>query len=246
MRILGIIPSRFASTRFHAKPLVDINGKSMIQRVYEQAKKSESLTDVLVATDHAEIFNHVKAFGGNACMTSESHLSGTDRCFEALTLQGEKFDYAINIQGDEPFIRPDQIDLLATKLDGKTEIATLVKAIENKEELFNPSEAKVVFNCYWEALYFSRSPIPYIRKADEPEWMTQFKYYKHVGMYAYRTDILERLTKLPVSSLEKAESLEQLRWLENGFTIAIVETLIDSFGIDTPSDLEKAIALLKN
>lgn len=246
MRILGIIPSRFASTRFHAKPLVDINGKSMIQRVYEQAKKSEALTSVLVATDHAEIFNHVKAFGGDACMTSESHLSGTDRCFEALALQGEKFDYAINIQGDEPFIRPDQIDLLATKLDGKTEIATLVKAIEKKEELFNPSEVKVVFNCYWEALYFSRSSIPYIRKADEAEWMTQFKYYKHVGMYAYRTDILERLTKLPVSSLEKAESLEQLRWLENGFTIAIVETLIDSFGIDTPSDLEKAIELLKD
>ncbi len=245
MKILGIIPSRYASSRFHGKPLVDMNGKSMIQRVYEQAKNAEALDNVVVATDHMEIFNHVKAFGGDVCMTKEDHASGTDRCCEALALQSEKFDYAINIQGDEPFIKPDQIDSLAATLDGKTEIATLVKGIEKKEELFNPSEVKVVFNCYREALYFSRSPIPFIRKAEEAEWLTQYKFFKHVGMYGYRSDILEKLTKLPVSSLEKAESLEQLRWLENGFTITLVETWTDSFGIDTPEDLKKAIELLK-
>ena len=244
MKILGLIPSRYASTRFHAKPLVDIKGKSMIQRVYEQAQKSGSLNKVIVATDHKEIFNHVKNFGGDACMTKESHISGTDRCYEALALQLEKFDYVINVQGDEPFIQPDQIDLLAAKLDGKTEIATLVKSLEKNEELFNPNLVKVVFNKKMEALYFSRSPIPHIRNTVETEWLIKHKFYKHIGMYAYRTDILELLTKLPASALEKAESLEQLRWLENGFKISIVETLTETIGIDTPDDLQKAIEQL--
>jgi len=244
MRILGLIPSRYASTRFHAKPLVDIKGKSMIQRVYEQAQKSNALDKVVVATDHKEIFNHVKKFGGEVCMTKESHISGTDRCFEALTLLPEKFDYVINVQGDEPFIQPDQIDLLATKLDGKTEIATLIKCLEKKEELFNPNLVKVVFNQKMEALYFSRSPIPHIRNTIESDWLSKHKFYKHIGMYAYRTDILEQLTKLPVSALEKAESLEQLRWLENEFKISIAETLTETIGIDTPDDLQKAIEYL--
>jgi len=244
MKILGIIPSRYASTRFHAKPLVDINGKSMVQRVYEQAGKASLLDDVVVATDHAEILEHVKAFGGKVCLTRGDHASGTDRCFEALTLQGEKFDYLINIQGDEPFIQPAQIDLLASKLDGKTEIATLVKNIENLDDLMNPNLVKVVFNQYHEALYFSRSPIPYLRNVPQEEWIGHFKFYKHLGMYGYRADILEKITGLPISSLEKAESLEQLRWLENGYTIGIAETTTETFGIDTPDDLQKAIRSL--
>lgn len=245
MKILGLIPSRYASTRFHAKPLVDISGKSMIQRVYEQVQKSKSVEKVVVATDHREIFDHVVNFGGEVCMTSETHVSGTDRCFEALSLQGEKFDYVINVQGDEPFIQPDQIDLLASKLDGQTEIATLVKSLQTKEELFNHNLVKVVFNQKMEALYFSRSPIPHIRNTPETDWVGKHRFYKHIGMYAYRSDILSKLTTLPVSSLEKAESLEQLRWLENGFRIAIAETLTETIGIDTPEDLQKAIAYLK-
>jgi len=246
MKILGLIPSRYGSTRFHAKPLVDIQGKSMIQRVYDQVKKSKTINTVVVATDHMEIFDHVRSFGGEVCMTNENHVSGTDRCFEALSLQAENYDYVINVQGDEPFIQPDQIDLLTSKLDGQTEIATLTKALQSREELFNSNLVKVVFNKKMDALYFSRSPIPHIRNVPETEWLTKHTFYKHIGMYAYRTDILEKLTTLPVSSLEKAESLEQLRWLENGFKISIAETLTETIGIDTPADLQKAIEFLKN
>jgi 3-deoxy-manno-octulosonate cytidylyltransferase (CMP-KDO synthetase) len=241
MKIIGLIPSRYASTRFHAKPLVDIKGKSMIQRVYEQVSKAQSVSKVVVATDHREIFDHVLAFGGDVCMTRESHVSGTDRCYEALKQQTEKFDYVINIQGDEPFIQPAQIDLLASKLNGVTEIATLVKALTTKEELFNPNLVKAVVSKNHEALYFSRSAIPHIRNTPDEAWLSKHTFYKHIGMYGYRSDILEQLTKLPVSSLEKAESLEQLRWLENGFKISIAETMTETFGIDTPDDLEKAI-----
>lgn len=242
--ILGVIPARYASTRFPAKPLVDIAGKTMIQRVYEQVKKSSLVNEVLVATDHDEIYKKVKSFGGNVCMTREDHVSGTDRCFEALSLQQNKFDYVINIQGDEPFIQPDQIDLLAGLLDGKTEIATLVKKIELQDQLFNPNVVKVVFAKTGEALYFSRSTIPHLRNIAEENWLQQYSFYKHIGMYAYRTDILQQLTGLSVSSLEKAESLEQLRWLENGFKIKVAETYIETIGIDTPEDLQKAIANL--
>jgi 3-deoxy-manno-octulosonate cytidylyltransferase (CMP-KDO synthetase) len=243
--ILGIIPARYASTRFPAKPLIDIAGKSMIQRVYEQVKKSTKVTAVVVATDHAEIFAHVKKFGGNVCMTKESHVSGTDRCFEALSLQKEAFDYVINIQGDEPFIQPEQIDLLANLLNGKTEIATLIKRIADQEQLFNANVVKAVVAENRTALYFSRCPIPHIRNKKESEWLNDNTFYKHIGMYAYRSDILKQLTELPVSTLEKAESLEQLRWLENGFKIAVAETQTETVGIDTPDDLTKAIAYLK-
>lgn len=243
--IIGLIPARYASTRFPAKPLVDIGGKSMIQRVYEQAKKSTFLSKVVVATDHQEIFNHVKSFGGEVCMTREDHISGTDRCYEALSLQPEKFDYVINIQGDEPFIQPDQINLLADKLDGKTEIATLVKALDQTEQLFNSNLVKAVIGKSNEALYFSRSPIPYLRNVKESDWIRYHTFYKHIGMYAYRSDVLAQLTKLSPSILEQAESLEQLRWLENGFKILVVETKTESLGIDTPEDLEKAKAFLK-
>lgn len=245
MKIIGIIPSRYASTRFPAKSLAVIKGKSMIQRVYEQARQSSALNDVIVATDHKEIFDHVKKFGGAVTMTKSDHVSGTDRCHEALTHQRTKYDYAINIQGDEPFIQPEQIDLLAGRLDGATEIATLVKSVESTEQLFNPNVVKVVCNDIMQALYFSRSPIPHIRNTPEHEWLSKHKFYKHIGMYAYRTDVLERLHRLSVSSLEKAESLEQLRWLEHGFTISVVETTTETMGIDTPEDLEKAISALK-
>jgi 3-deoxy-manno-octulosonate cytidylyltransferase (CMP-KDO synthetase) len=244
MRILGVIPARYASTRFPAKPLVDINGKSMIRRVYEQASKSKCLNKVVVATDHEEIYRHVNAFAGEVCMTSPHHASGTDRCYEVLTKEKEKFDYVINIQGDEPFIAPAQIDLLASLLDGKTELATLIKKIGSVEQLLNPNLVKVVCSNNQEALYFSRSVIPYFRNMEQAEWVTHHTYYKHIGMYAYRADVLEQITKLEISSLEKTESLEQLRWLENGYHIKVKETNIETIGIDTPEDLEKAKAHL--
>lgn len=244
--ILGVIPARHASTRFPAKPLADLGGKSMIQRVYEQVKKSKLVTEAVVATDHSEIFNHVKKFGGHVCMTKENHASGTDRCYEALTLQQKEFKYVINIQGDEPFIQPEQIDLLAKLLDGKTEIATLVKKIEDHAQLFNPNVVKAVVSKDNTALYFSRSIIPHIRNTQENEWLPKHTFYKHIGMYAYRADTLKQLTSLPVSSLEKAESLEQLRWLENGFKISVAETKTETIGIDTPEDLEKALSYLKS
>lgn len=241
MSILGIIPARYASTRFPAKPLADMGGKSMIRRVYEQAKKSKSLSKVVVATDHEEIYNHVVDFGGDVCMTSTHHASGTDRCYEVLSKEHTSFDYVINIQGDEPFIAPEQIDLLASLLDGDTELATLIKKIDSVEQLFNPNLVKAVVNKNDEALYFSRSPIPYVRNMEQVEWVTHHHFYKHIGMYAYRNDVLEKITRLEISTLEKAESLEQLRWLENGYKIKVKETSIETMGIDTPEDLQNAL-----
>jgi 3-deoxy-manno-octulosonate cytidylyltransferase (CMP-KDO synthetase) len=241
MKILGVIPARYASTRFPGKPLADIAGKSMIERVYREVMKSTMLSRVLVATDHPAIFNHVKSFGGKVFMTSESHPSGTDRCFETLSSQEEKFDYVINIQGDEPFIAPEQIDLLAQLLDGKTELATLIKKIDREDELFNPNVVKVVKDDFDEAIYFSRSPIPHVRNTPQQEWLAHHSFFKHIGMYAYRHDILAKITKLEISSLERTESLEQLRWIENGYSIKVAETTLETMGIDTPEDLEKAI-----
>lgn len=239
MKILGIIPARYASSRFPAKPLADLGGQSMIKRVYQQAKKCEELSQVIVATDHPIIFDHVNDFGGMVCMTSDLHPSGTDRCYEVLSKQEAKYDYVINIQGDEPFIAPQQIELLASMLDGKTELATLIKRLESQEQLLNPNLVKVIFNKHHEALYFSRSPIPYWR-GKETDWVHQHHYYKHIGLYAYRTDILEKITQLKPSTLERAESLEQLRWLENGYKIKVAETSLETVGIDTPEDLEQA------
>jgi len=241
MKILGIIPARYASTRFPAKPLADLGGKSMIRRVFDQVKKSTSLSKVVVATDHEEIFHHVADFGGDVCMTSIHHPSGTDRCFEVLSKEKAAFDYVINIQGDEPFIAPSQIDLLASLLDGATELATLIKKIDSVEQLFNPNLVKVVVNNKGEAMYFSRSPIPYFRNLEQVEWVTQHTYYKHIGMYAYKTTVLEKITRLNISSLEKVESLEQLRWLQNGFAIKVKETQVETVGIDTPEDLKNAL-----
>lgn len=243
MDILGIIPARYASTRFPAKALAAIHGKSMIQRVFEQARQASSLTAVVVATDDVRIADHVQQFGGEVVMTSTHHQSGTDRCQEVVEQLGGTYPYVVNIQGDEPFIQPRQIDLLTSVLDGITELATLVKAITDPAVLLSPNSPKVVVSqtdgALREALYFSRQPIPYQRDRpnDVAAWLQYHTYWKHIGLYAYRTDILARITKLPPSSLEKAESLEQLRWLENGYRIRVVETDLDSYGIDTPEDL---------
>lgn len=242
MKILGIIPARFQSTRFPGKVLVDINGMSMVQRVYEQANKSTFLDKVIIATESEKVKKHVEQFGGDAVLTDDNHASGTDRCYEALTLQKENYDYVINIQGDEPFIAPTQIDDLAALLDGTVELATLIKKITTSSELFNYGEVKTVFNSNMEALYFSRQPIPYYRNEGEMEWLSHQDYYKHIGIYAYRADMLEKVSKLPVSTLEKAESLEQLRWIENGLKIKLAYTEHESVCIDTKEDLDKVLA----
>ena len=239
MNIIGIIPARYASTRFPAKALIDINGKTMIQRVVEQTRQAQSLSRVVVATDHETIADHVRSFGGDVVMTGPHHQSGTDRCFEGWQLLGGNSDYVINIQGDEPFILPQQIDLLASVLDGDVQLATLVKQIEDPLTLHNPNTPKVVLNVQGEALYFSRQAIPYLRGEPMESWLLQRPFYKHIGIYAYRTDVLKQITQLPPSSLEKAEALEQLRWLENGYPIRCVITELDSHGIDTPEDLER-------
>jgi 3-deoxy-manno-octulosonate cytidylyltransferase (CMP-KDO synthetase) len=244
VKIIGLIPARYASSRFPGKPLVELAGKSMIRWVYEAARKSKYLSEVVVATDHPEILEHVQTFG-QAVLTSPHHPSGTDRCFEALQNLKASFDYVINIQGDEPFIEAHQIDLLATRLDGSVEIATLIKKITSTDELFNPSEAKVVLDVNGNALLFSRSPIPHIRNKPEADWIQHHTFYKHVGLYAYRTDVLEKITRLNASCLETAESLEQLRWLENGFKIRTIETDRESFGIDTPADVPRALEIMK-
>jgi 3-deoxy-manno-octulosonate cytidylyltransferase (CMP-KDO synthetase) len=244
MKILGIIPARYASTRFPGKPLADLGGVSMIERVYKQAKSASSLSKIVVATEHTGIYDHVTAFGGNACMTSANHPSGTDRCFEALTKEKESFDYVINIQGDEPFIEPSQIDLLASYLDGNTQLATLIKKIDTYEQLSSNSEVKVTFNTRNEALYFSRAVIPFVQKVDPGKWLDHFEFYKHVGMYAYRTDILKEITKLEISPLEKVESLEQLRWMENGYIIKVAKTDVETMCVDTPEELEIAKEIL--
>ena len=245
MKILGVIPARYESTRFPGKVLADIKGKSMVQRVYEQTTKSNSIDKVVIATEDKRVVDHVATFGGEAILTDPNHASGTDRCFEALKLQDTEFDYIINIQGDEPFINPEQIDELTGLLDGTVELATLVKKITTNDELFNLGEVKTVFNKKLEALYFSRQPIPYYRNAGEMDWLQHQDYYKHIGIYGYRADILEKISKLPVSGLENAESLEQLRWLENGYKIKLAFTEFESICIDTKEDLEKVLATMK-
>lgn len=245
-RIVAIIPARYASSRFPGKPLVDLGGKSMIQRVYGQVSQAQGIHQVVVATDDQRIYSHVQSFGGKAVMTRPEHPSGTDRCYEALQQLERRYDYVINIQGDEPFIEPEQINQLAGVLDGRTEIATLAKKITDTASLFNPNVVKVVFNRAGRALYFSRSPIPHMRNLPEEAWPEQGSHYKHIGLYAYRSDILHKITQLPVSKLEKAEALEQLRWLDNGLNIQVFETTLETLGIDTPEDAEKAREMLKS
>jgi 3-deoxy-manno-octulosonate cytidylyltransferase (CMP-KDO synthetase) len=242
MQYLGIIPARYGSTRFPGKPLAMIRGKSMIRRTWEQAIKA--LDNVVVATDDERIFNAVEAFGGLAMMTSVTHRSGTDRCAEAAAeitaFTGINYDVIINIQGDEPFIQPEQIKLLAGCFeDDNIQIATLAKRIEDPADLFNPSVVKVINDRNGFAIYFSRSAIPYIREKPETEWLQAYPFYRHIGMYAYRFTVLQEITRLESSSLERAESLEQNRWLENRYRIRVKETTLDTIAIDTPEDLQK-------
>lgn len=246
MKIIGIIPARYGSSRYPAKALANIQGKPMVQWVWEKAMACPALQGVVVATDHPDIYEAVEKAGGRACMTSEQHQSGTDRCYEALSKQTESYDYVINIQGDEPFIAPEQISLLASLLNGQTELATLKKQITDTETLFNPNVVKVVSNQQGQALYFSRSPIPHIRSSPQEDWLAKHAFYKHIGIYGYRTDVLSKIIQIAPSSLEEAEALEQLRWLQNGYRIQVAETEFESMGIDTPEDLQKALRFLTN
>ncbi len=247
VRFAGIIPARFASSRFPGKPLAMIGNRTMIRRVYEQASKRLGL--VYVATDDKRIFDSVISFGGKAIMTSPDHQSGTDRCAEAAVSiskeTGKPIDIVINIQGDEPFVRPEQIELLMNCFnDINVEIATLIRKVEKDEDIFNPNQPKVIVNRDGDAIYFSRTPIPYIRDVEMNNWASKHVYFKHIGLYAYRTNVLHGLTRLEQSPLEKAESLEQNRWIENGFRIRTAITPWESIGIDTPADLEKAKLIL--
>lgn len=234
MNILGIIPARYGSTRFEGKPLALINGKMMIQRVYEQAKKADKLSEVVVATDDERIYNAVVGFGGKAVMTSTKHKSGTDRCCEVVDKIGNGFDAVINIQGDEPYINPLQINQIAELISDKdTPLASLCKPVYDEEELMSPNAVKVVFDKNGKALYFSRFAIPYLRNQIERT------FYKHIGIYAYKCDVLKKVAALPQSGLELAESLEQLRWLENGYTVRMGVTEFESFSVDVPDDIVK-------
>lgn len=245
-KCIGIIPARYASTRFPGKPLADIGGKPMIQRVYERTQ--EVMEHVLVATDDERIIEAVQAFGGKSVMTSPEHQSGTDRCAEALKLYskevGLSFDVVVNVQGDEPFIRPEQISqVISCFEDPKVDIATLIKEIDELKVVFNPNKPKVVVDIDGFALYFSRSAIPHVRQEKKEDWLDKHNFFQHIGMYAYRSQVLNEITKLPQGLLEQAESLEQLRWLENGYAIKTELTEHESYGIDTPADLEEAVRM---
>lgn len=242
MKIAGIIPARYGSTRFPGKPLAMIHGKSMIRRVYEQASKARELSLVMVATDDDRIVKEVENFGGKVMMTSPQHRSGTERCGEVIRNLDEKFDVAVNIQGDEPFIDPEKIDLLCGMFKNPAvEIATLSSVIGDVDELENPNVVKVVTALDGKALYFSRSVIPFLRNKTQGEKTDSHPYRRHLGIYAYRCEVLHKIVTLGESALEKAESLEQLRWLENGFSIYVRETQSEGSAVDTPDDLSKII-----
>ena len=247
LKFIVIIPARYASTRFPGKPLALLGGKPMIQRVYEQV--AGVVEDVVVATDDERIYNAVEAFGGRVVMTSANHKSGTDRCWEAYQKQGEEFDVVINVQGDEPFIAHSQLKaIMGCFEDEATDIATLVKPFTEEDGLAaleNPNSPKVVLDKQSRAIYFSRSVIPYLRGVEREQWLKTHTYYKHIGMYAFRADVLREVTSLAQSPLELAESLEQLRWLENGYKIGVGISNVETVGIDTPEDLQRAEAFLK-
>ena len=245
MKFMAIIPARYASTRFPGKPLAVLGGKTVIQRVYEQV--CSVLDEVYVATDDQRIFQCVEGFGGRAVMTRTDHKSGTDRIQEAVEKIGTDADVIINVQGDEPFIQPSQVETLMHLFDApETQIGTLGKPFESLEAVENPNSPKIVTDVRGFALYFSRSVIPYIRGVERTDWFGQYPFLKHLGIYAYRRDVLAEVTQLPQSSLEKAESLEQLRWLQNGYRIRVGLTDVETIGIDTPEDLQRAEQFLLN
>lgn len=248
LKILGIIPARFASSRFPGKPLADIAGKSMIHRVYRQAKHADLLSNLVIATDDERIFSHATAFGANVVMTSQRHLTGTDRCAEVIRMKSySNYDVIINIQGDEPLIDPDQINLLASVFVNKNpEIATLIRPLSENDDLTNPGIVKVVKGKLNQALYFSRSPVPFIRNATVNQWHTKHNYFQHIGIYGYTKEALLKISRLDATPLEKAESLEQLRWLENGFQIITEISEHHSYSVDTPEDVNKIIKMLKS
>ncbi len=244
MKILGIIPARYSSSRFPGKPLIDIKGKSMIQRVYERS--TVVLENVIVATDENKIAEEVKRFGGKAVMTSTMHKTGTDRCAEALNIYSNQtdkdFEIVINIQGDEPFIQKEHIEKVISNFNDKTtEISTLIKKITKNEDIFNPQIPKVIINIDNFAIYFSRSAIPFIRDYDKSEWHLRHCFYKHIGIYGYKASILQKLTKLKQTDLETTESLEQNRWIESGYKIKTAVTTKENIAIDTEKDLEKLL-----
>ena len=246
MKVIGIIPSRYASTRFPSKPLAMIKGKTMIQRVWEQAWKSK-LDAVVVATDDMRIADEVLKFGGQYVLTDPNHRSGTDRCREALYMVEGQYDAVVNIQGDEPFIDPAQINQVI-ELIGRDDIqlASLAKRIEDEDELFSPNVVKVVMDKQGNALYFSRNPLPFMRNLDRDKWLQKGEFYKHIGLYAYKTETLCQIAEMQSTALEKAESLEQLRWLENGLRIRMGITQLESLSIDTQEDYEKAMQFAQN
>lgn len=240
MKVVGIIPARYNSTRFPGKPLAMIKGKTMIQRVCEQAWKSK-LDGVVVATDDIRIADEVLKFGGKYVMTDPRHQSGTDRCCEAVQMLEEQYDAVVNIQGDEPFIDPRHIDLLVDMISrDDTQLASLVKRVEEAEDLFGSSKVKVVMDKTGKALYFSRNPIPFMQNVAHEKWLQKGRFYQHIGIYAYKTETLHQIAKMQPSALEQAESLEQLRWLENGLSIRMAVVAGESLSIDTPDDLAKA------
>jgi len=244
MNILAIIPARYASTRFPGKPLLIINDKTMIRNVYDRVSKI--IENVIIATDDYRIENEIKSFNGNYVMTSEHHKSGTDRCTEALSLyekkSNKKFDAVINVQGDEPFIEAEHLNKIIELINKpKFQIATLVKKISSNDDIFNPNKPKVIIDKYDNAIYFSRSAIPYIRDMKKEDWHKKNIFYKHIGIYAYKNNVLKEITKLKQSKLELSESLEQNRWIENGYRIAVDYTNVESISIDTKEDLEKIL-----
>ena len=245
MKFIGIIPARYASTRFPGKPLAVLGGKTVIQRVYEQV--ATVLGEAYVATDDERIYQAVEAFGGRAVMTRSDHKSGTDRIEEAAEKIATTADVIINVQGDEPFIQKSQLETVKSLFDDpQVQIGTLGKPFESMEAVENPNSPKIVCDVRGYAMYFSRSVIPYVRGKEQTSWLEHFPYLKHIGLYAYRREVLAEITKLPQSPLELAESLEQLRWLQNGYRIKVGLTDVETVGIDTPEDLQRAEAFLSN
>lgn len=247
MNAIAIIPARYASTRFPGKPLVNIGGKTMIQHVYERAKSVPQLTDVIVATEDERIYKQVESFGGKAMMTAKTHQSGTERCAEVVSKIDVEPDVVLNVQGDVPFINISHIQqvLSCFQQPAETQIATLMVPITTAAILNNTNAPKVIFDKNYKAIYFSRSPIPHIRDAEREDWHKYFHYYKHIGIYGFRADVLKEIVQLPVSLLERAENLEQLRWIENGYSIQLAETAVESLAIDTPEDLSRVLAKMQ-
>lgn len=244
MKILGVIPSRYASSRFPGKPLIDIKGKPMVQHVYERAKQAKLLTEVVVATDDQRIYDVVNGFGGKVIMTSENCENGTDRCREVIEAHLPEYDVVINVQGDEPYVHPEQIDKLCSLFKNENvSLGTLAKQTHSADDILNPSRVKVVIDKNMDALYFSRSPIPFFRGKENNEWGSHHIYYKHLGLYGYRKEALLKYNQLKPSELEKAEALEQLKWLENGFKMRVGITEHNSYAIDTPEDLKELLKM---